>query len=267
MALACAAKELRSDPEVVLTAVRSHGLALHHVALDLRRSRDIVLAAVASHGLALQYAAEELCRDRSVVLAAVKAHPVALIYASQELQMDPEVLTLCAEAVPRSQSPKTKPSRSRPQSRSRSPPSPPSPPRSRSPPSPPRSRSPSPSEAMLRGGLGSTVPPSRQPEIQRPAAATQRARSPVARSPPRFTALVKHAAGVDFSRRRRPLSRPGSSPDLRQGGGTRTTAAAPVSASPLSQVLSKRGRLWMSSGQSLKSRGLCEIDLLSLGVP
>merc|ERR1712060_428173 len=92
-----ASADLRADREIVLAAVRSHGLALHHATGDLQADREVVRAAVKSHGLALHHAATELCNDRTIVLTAVRSHSLALLYASPALQQDPEIL----EAVTR----------------------------------------------------------------------------------------------------------------------------------------------------------------------
>merc|ERR1719356_2153233 len=64
-ALRFAPDELRSDPELVLEAIRnSSGAALEAATVELRRDRAFVIEALhASHGAALAYASEDLQLD------------------------------------------------------------------------------------------------------------------------------------------------------------------------------------------------------------
>eukprot|EP00971_Amphidinium_carterae_P276812 5493578-Amphidinium_carterae.1 len=60
-----APKELKSDKEVVLTAVAQNGSALEHAAEALKSDRDVVLTAVEKDFMALRFAADDLLEDES----------------------------------------------------------------------------------------------------------------------------------------------------------------------------------------------------------
>ena len=67
-----AAKQLRSDKEVVLAALAGDVTTLRYAAPELWSDREFMLAACAVHGYALQYASEELQVRAS-------QHPIPLI--------------------------------------------------------------------------------------------------------------------------------------------------------------------------------------------
>lgn len=54
-----ASAELRSDREMVLSAVKQNGLALEYASEELRGDLDVVLAAGAQNGLALEHASAQ----------------------------------------------------------------------------------------------------------------------------------------------------------------------------------------------------------------
>mmetsp|Transcript_134733 Transcript_134733/g.340619 ORF Transcript_134733/g.340619 Transcript_134733/m.340619 type:complete len:383 (-) Transcript_134733:597-1745(-) len=85
---------LRSDPEIVLTAVEhsEDGLALQYASEALRGNREFVLKAVQICGLALQFASEPLRGDVEVVLASVRGDGMALAYASDALREERRVV-------------------------------------------------------------------------------------------------------------------------------------------------------------------------------
>ena len=64
--------EFKSDREIVLRAVKSHGPALMFAANHLLSDREVVITAVKGFGLGLQFAADELRGDKAVVICAVK---------------------------------------------------------------------------------------------------------------------------------------------------------------------------------------------------
>jgi len=86
-----ASQEARSDPEVVLAAVRRNGSALRHAAEELRDEQRVVLEAVAQHGLALEFASPALRATREVVIKAVEQHAGAAKFALPALLEDEEV--------------------------------------------------------------------------------------------------------------------------------------------------------------------------------
>jgi hypothetical protein len=72
-ALENASEEMKTDPEVVLAAVKQSPMALKFAAERMKEDRAIVMAAVQHHGMALQHAANELKEDEAIVLASLNA--------------------------------------------------------------------------------------------------------------------------------------------------------------------------------------------------
>ena len=87
-----AADNLQQDVDVVLAAVKKHGLALQWASIDIRDNKDVVLAAVTNNGQALQWASEELRGDKDVVLASVGNNGSVLKWASEKLRGDKDVV-------------------------------------------------------------------------------------------------------------------------------------------------------------------------------
>jgi len=85
----------RSDPVVIMEAVKLHRGMLCYAVPELRGDREIVSMAVSTDGGSLRYASQELRDDKDVVLNAVLNHPFALQFASERLRGDFE-LVLCA---------------------------------------------------------------------------------------------------------------------------------------------------------------------------
>ena len=81
------------DKEMIMTAVRQNGMALHYVDKTVQ-DKDMVMAAVRQHGMALEYSAPPFHSDKEVVTAAVRQNGMALRYASPELRADEEVVFL-----------------------------------------------------------------------------------------------------------------------------------------------------------------------------
>ena len=79
-------KELKKDPEIVLSAVKQNGTAVRVRGAEI----EIVLSAVKQNGFALQYASEELKKDRD--RADAEARWLCTYYASEELKKDPEIV-------------------------------------------------------------------------------------------------------------------------------------------------------------------------------
>jgi hypothetical protein len=84
--------KLKSNKEVVLTAVKQNGGALCYASENLKNDKEVVLAAVKQDGDALRYASENLKNDKEVVLAAVKQQGHSLCHASENLNNDKEVV-------------------------------------------------------------------------------------------------------------------------------------------------------------------------------
>lgn len=65
----------------------------------LRSDKDVILSAVTQYGLLLEFARGDLVNDRDVILAAVKQNGYSLKYASEELQRDKEVLSAARQSI------------------------------------------------------------------------------------------------------------------------------------------------------------------------
>ena len=65
-------KDLRSNKEVVLTAVKNDGLALQFASDDLKNNEEVVLIALENNGSALPYASKRLQSKKACTLAAKK---------------------------------------------------------------------------------------------------------------------------------------------------------------------------------------------------
>ena len=91
---------LRSDLEVVTTAVERWGEALEHASVDLRASYDVVLKAVTNTGPALEFASDELRADRRIVLAAVNQDGEALGCAAKKFRRDKEIVMAAVASNP-----------------------------------------------------------------------------------------------------------------------------------------------------------------------
>ena len=100
-ALKYASKELRSDRDVVLAAVSRFGEALGYAPEELRSDRDLMMTAVSKNGGALKFASEELRSDRDVVMAAASNSWTALQYASEELRSDADMIASTNFGSPR----------------------------------------------------------------------------------------------------------------------------------------------------------------------
>ena len=90
--LADAPKSIKSDPEIVLAAVKEWGWALQYASKSLKSDPKIVLSAVKQDGMALEYASNSLQSDPKIVLSAVKQDGNALEFASKSLQSDPKIV-------------------------------------------------------------------------------------------------------------------------------------------------------------------------------
>ncbi|CAE6973651.1 unnamed protein product [Symbiodinium natans] len=86
------AENLKSDREVVLSAVQCEGCRLKHATEKLQDDRALVLAAISSDGAALEYASRRLRCDKALALAAVAKCGVALQFCSASLQGDVDVV-------------------------------------------------------------------------------------------------------------------------------------------------------------------------------
>ncbi|CAE6920617.1 unnamed protein product [Symbiodinium sp. CCMP2592] len=86
------AENLKSDREVVLSAVQSEGCRLQHATERLKDDRSLVLAAVSSDGAALAFASKRLRCDKGLALAAVTKCGTALQFCAAFLQEDEDVV-------------------------------------------------------------------------------------------------------------------------------------------------------------------------------
>ena len=70
--------EIRSNRDIVLSAVKQFGLALVYASSSLKNDRDVVLSAVQQNLHAMKYASLTLRIDRDFVLSAVRIHGYAM---------------------------------------------------------------------------------------------------------------------------------------------------------------------------------------------
>ena len=71
-----------------MTAVTHNGRALKYASDELRSDREVVMSAVSCDAWALEFASDELRNDRKVVLVALKNDKKVIEWASNELQND-----------------------------------------------------------------------------------------------------------------------------------------------------------------------------------
>jgi ribosomal protein L24E len=90
-ALCYASENLKNDKEVVLAAVKQNGTSFYWASAKLKSDKEFVKAAVKQNGESLSWA-EKFMNDKEVVLAAVKQDGDALRYASENLKNDKEVV-------------------------------------------------------------------------------------------------------------------------------------------------------------------------------
>lgn len=90
--LKCAPEYARSDPVVVMEAVKHSGSTLGYAVPELRGDKELVSMAVSKDGKSLQYASAELRDDKEVALKAVLQHGRALEFASERLRGDFEIV-------------------------------------------------------------------------------------------------------------------------------------------------------------------------------
>ncbi|CAE7942494.1 unnamed protein product [Symbiodinium sp. KB8] len=86
------AENLKSDREVVLSAVQSEGCRLQHATERLKDDRALVLAAVSSDGAALAFASKRLRCDKGLALAAVTKCGAALQFCTAFLHEDEDIV-------------------------------------------------------------------------------------------------------------------------------------------------------------------------------
>lgn len=88
--------EQRSDPDIVLAALKHDPSQIHSAHESLRTDRSFMMKAVHINGHALQGASDRIAHDKEVVTAAVKSHYEAFQYASADLRRDEDfVRSLC----------------------------------------------------------------------------------------------------------------------------------------------------------------------------
>ena len=78
----------------ILKNDKSRSYILRSIPEPFKSDKDIVLAALQTHGSNLEYAPQELRDDRDVVLEAIKKYPQAYEHASERLREDPELTAL-----------------------------------------------------------------------------------------------------------------------------------------------------------------------------
>ena len=83
-----AAKKLKKDPEVVLSAIqKDDAFPLKFASKKLRNSYDFMLKAVQKNSWVLELASEDFRDNEVIVLAAIQKQPYALQYASKRLKI------------------------------------------------------------------------------------------------------------------------------------------------------------------------------------
>lgn len=87
--------ELRSNHELVFTAVKQNGHALNYADAMFKNDqcKDLVIEVVKLNDVCLGYVSEAFREDREVVLAAVRSNGGSLLYACEALRNDREVMT------------------------------------------------------------------------------------------------------------------------------------------------------------------------------
>ena len=74
--------------ESIENMLKENGRSLGCLNDELRSDRNIVLTAVRQHGSALEFASNELKSDRDVVLEAAKSSNFAFVFANEEVTFD-----------------------------------------------------------------------------------------------------------------------------------------------------------------------------------
>jgi hypothetical protein len=85
-------KELRSDKDVVLAAVKNFGGDLEYADDALKADKKVVIEAIKQDGCAFEYADEKLKSDKKFLLEIVKEDGYALEYADDKLKADKEIV-------------------------------------------------------------------------------------------------------------------------------------------------------------------------------
>nr|CAG4709249.1 unnamed protein product [Naegleria fowleri] len=80
-----ASERFRQDFELALQLVNSNGLCLQYLSKELRSNRQIVASAVEQDGNALQFASEELRDDTTIVDIAIENDPDCIRFASHHI--------------------------------------------------------------------------------------------------------------------------------------------------------------------------------------
>lgn len=78
----------KSDPDVVLAAIKLNPMVLQYASEDLKNNKKIVLEAVKRNPLAIQFASNELKNDKEIVSTAVKKNGLTLQFAGEDLKND-----------------------------------------------------------------------------------------------------------------------------------------------------------------------------------
>jgi len=94
-------ENLKADKEFMTQAIYINGGSIKYasekVLEELKSDREIILSAVKASAYNLEYASEELRGDKEIVMAAVASNKRALEFASEDLQNDPDILALKGE--------------------------------------------------------------------------------------------------------------------------------------------------------------------------
>ena len=92
LALKVSCFKLQADQEVALVAIKQTAEVLKSVDLGLQSNRNFVLAAVRLNGMALEYANPKMRADRQIVLEAVRQNFVAINFMNPKFLKDREIL-------------------------------------------------------------------------------------------------------------------------------------------------------------------------------
>ena len=85
-------KELRSNKDIVLTAVKIFGGELEHADDTLKADKEVVLEAIKQDGYAFEYADDKFKSDKKFLLEIVKEDGYALKYANDDLKANKEIV-------------------------------------------------------------------------------------------------------------------------------------------------------------------------------
>mmetsp|Transcript_130214 Transcript_130214/g.236628 ORF Transcript_130214/g.236628 Transcript_130214/m.236628 type:complete len:375 (+) Transcript_130214:69-1193(+) len=91
--------EMKSEPEVIMTAVQQNGHALQFANPDMQASREIVEIAVRNNGTSIAYASPELRADFDMVMLATRQNRMAVVHALGGLRNNPDIRAAAGQST------------------------------------------------------------------------------------------------------------------------------------------------------------------------